>query len=105
MLDAVSMATSQESAATFVEGIDQSSIQVVWSGTAPVGEMKVLARNGKSNEFYELDFDESLPVTGNSDTMFILIKTSPFTEIKLRYERTSGTGTMTATINGKVIGA
>lgn len=105
MLDAVDMSTNQESAPTFVEGIDQCSILVHWVGTLPVGEIKVLARNGKLTDFYELDFDETLAVSGNDDSMFILIKTAPFTEVKLQYVRTSGVGTMTATINGKVIGA
>lgn len=105
MLDSVDMSASQESNPTNVEGIDQSSIQVVWSGTSPVGEMKVFARNGKANAFYELDFDETLVVSGNSDSMFILINCAPFTDIKLQYVRTSGTGTMSATINGKSIGA
>lgn len=43
----------------------------------------------------------SLPVTGNTGTLFVDVTTAAYA-IRLFYDRTSGTGTLQATIVGKV---
>lgn len=44
----------------------------------------------------------SIPISGNSDHGFIDVTVQAGYASRLVYTRTSGTGTMTATVNGKV---
>lgn len=84
--------------------LDKASIHVNWSGTAPVGELIVDARNGENDPWYTLDFG-TMPVTGNAGDHQLIFNEMPFTDIRLQYGFTSGTGTMTARISAKVTGA
>ena len=105
LFDAVSMATSSDSLETNVEQVDKASIMVYWTGTAPVGVLTVLAKNGSNDTYRALDFDEVINITGNSDYHVILMETLTFTHIKLHYEATSGVGNLTYIITAKVEGA
>ena len=107
MVDATSMAASFNSPAPYTNTInlDSGSIYVSWTGTSPIGEISVQARNGDNEPWYTLDFNTTMPVTGNSGDMQIVFSEMPFTSIRLVYTRTSGTGTMDAVISAKTEGA
>lgn len=83
---------------------DKASIHIVWAGSSPVGEIVVEARNGENDSWYTLDFD-TITVTGNSGNHQLIFNELPFTDIRLQYGYTSGTGTITARLTSKVVGA
>ena len=104
MFDEVDISTSQTSDATNVENLDKASIHIIWSGTSPVGEIKVQARNGEKNSWFDVDFGDTIDITGNSGDHVIIMNSMPFTHLRLTYTSTSGTGTLTGTIVAKQVG-
>lgn len=88
-----------------VQNLDQGSILVEWSGTTPVGTLTVEARNGESQSWYELDFNATMSVSGNTGSHQIVFNSMPFTDIRLKYAFSSGTGTLDAVITAKTVGA
>lgn len=98
------MGASIVSSVVNVINMDKASIAVSWSGTVPVGTLSVEARNGESASWYTLDFNVSMDVSGNTGAHQIVFNELPFTDIRLNYNRTSGTGTMDAIITMKVVG-
>lgn len=105
MIDAGDMSADITSEIVNVINLDKASIHIAWTGSTPVGELKVDARNGENDPWYELDFNTTLSVSGNSGDSQIVFNELPFTDIRLRYVRTSGTGSVDATISMKVVGA
>jgi len=104
MLDNISLASNASSGATSVINLDKASIHLDWAGTA-VGTVTVLARNGEQNPWYVLDFGTPISITSGSGDHQIVFNELPFTDIMLDYVRSSGTGTLTATLTMKVVGA
>jgi len=102
--DAANLAANATSSITNVENLDKASISIVFSGTAPVGVVTVEVRNGAKDSFQVLDMGSTINITGASGTHQLVFNELPFTELRLQYTRTSGTGTMDATFTGKVIG-
>ncbi len=106
MIDSVSMGASIESSVVNVQNLDQGSVFVEWSGgSTPVGTLTVEARNGENATWYELDFNSVMSVSGNSGSHQIVFNSMPFTDIKLKYTRSSGSGTLDAVITAKSVGA
>lgn len=113
MLDSADISTTQtQNGHTNVEGVDEATIMVEWSGTAPVGVISVQASNSEQDEFtkgtevwYDLDFGASIDVTGATGDHQINFTAMPFKAIRFVYTATSGTGTMTAHINATSLGA
>lgn len=105
IFDAQSLAATVSSNPTSCINLDKASIHVVWTGTAPVGVLTVQARNGELDAWYDLDFGAVISVSGASGEHQIVFNEMPFTDIRLVYTRTSGTGSLTATISAKVVGA
>jgi hypothetical protein len=110
MLNAVSMASNQTSSVTNVVNIDIAHILVEWSGTSPVGTLAVQARHNQEStnitgSWFDLDGLSAIAISGNTGSHQILLNELPFSEIRLVYTFTSGTGSLTATIQGKVVGA
>lgn len=111
MLNAVSLGATVTSGATSVKGVDKASILVEWSaGTSPVGTITVEARNGDGDgqtapTWYELDMGSAISVSGSSGNHQLVFNELPFTDLRIKYTRSSGTATMTATITMKAVGA
>lgn len=104
MFDAEDISISATSNSTSVINLDKASILISWSGTSPVGEIEVEARNGENADWVTLDI-ATIAVSGNTGNHRILFVELPFTDIRLQYLADSGTGTLTATITAKVVGA
>lgn len=118
VLNAVSMATSQTSAVTIVSRLSLINYALVWSGTSPVGSVSVQASDDYSlnaegavqnaGTWNNLPITVSgsaltaIPVTGNTGNGMIDIATAGFYAVRLIYTATSGTGTLTVTVNAKV---
>lgn len=118
VISSQSMAANITSSPTILQSITKLSYQAVWTGTTPVGTLSVqvsdnysLNQDGTQN--YAGDWNTltlnlngalvtSIPVSGNSGTIFIDVYVTAAYAGRLVYTRASGTGTMSATVNGKV---
>lgn len=105
MFDSTDISTNQTSEITRVITLDQASIHLSWTGTSPVGTITVEARNGDDDSWFELDLGGTVSISGNSGDHQIIFSEMPFTDIRLQYASTSGTGNMDAKLTMKVIGA
>lgn len=112
LLNSVDISTNQTQATpTSVINMDKASIRVNWSGTSPVGELFVEVRNTAEDaalapvgDWFALDFGSPITISGNSGEHLIIFTELPHNEMRLVYEATSGTGTLTATLTAKQVG-
>jgi hypothetical protein len=111
-------AASITSEATVLQSISNVSYEVSWVGTMPVGALKLQVSNtyslgadgtpANSGIWTDVPMDvdgayaTSIPITGNSGNGFIDVTLQAGYSTRLVYTKTSGTGTLTATIAGKV---
>lgn len=110
MFDNVDISGSQTSADTTVKTQDKAFVIIEWSGSSPVGAITVQARNykypvGPDSGWVTLDFGSAIAVSGNTGNHQLVFNEMPFTDIRLVYTSTSGTGTLSAYISSKVVGA
>jgi hypothetical protein len=98
--------TSQD---TSIINLDQVSIRVKWNGTLE-GEIRIEALQRKSNDlvqdsdWFELDFGNVILIDGTDDNHQIVFTQMPFTDFRLKFVHTSGSGLLEAKITGKQIG-
>jgi hypothetical protein len=106
------------SSVTIVQQISSVSYAFSWSGTTPVGTIKVQASNDyaidpsgavtNSGNWITLDLTyggstvSSVPVTGNTGAGMVDIVTGAYA-LRALYTKTSGTGTLQCKINAKVL--
>lgn len=111
MFDAADISANATSAATDVTPVDKASIHVRWTGTSPVGTLVVQYRNNNpdfatpTDPWMNLAFSAAITISGNSGEHQIVFNEMPFTDIRLVYTATSGTGVLTATLSMKSVGA
>lgn len=106
MIDAQSMGASITSGETSTKSLDQGSILVEWSaGSTPVGTITVEAKHGDNGSWYELDFGQTISISGNSGNHEIVFNSFPFSHLRIKYTRSSGSGTLSCTISAKAVGA
>ncbi len=112
------MANDITSAVTVLQSITAVSYSLSWSGSTPIGTAEIQLSND-----YSLNPDgsvdnagtwvtgelslagapvSSIPITGNTGTAFIDVEQTAAYAIRLFFNSASGTGTMQATIMGKV---
>lgn len=112
------MAASIISAPTILQSLTRVSYALTWAGAAPVGTVSVEASDdvtldavgGIANPgtWNPIPFDlagalvTSIPLSGNSGNGYIDIDGIGAYATRLRYTRTSGTGTLGVIVNGKV---
>jgi len=118
-VDSASMAADITSDVTILQSITGVSYSLSWTGTSPIGEASVevsndyaLSADGQTvmnaGTWTTIDLNvsgspaSSISITGNTGTAFIDIDSIMAYAIRLFYDRTSGTGTLIAYINGKV---
>lgn len=97
---------------TIIQKISKISYTCDWNGSSPVGEIIVEVSNDYSQNadgsvknagsWEQLPLSATASVTGNTGIGAIDIESS-FYAIRLKYIRTSGTGTLNVTIVGKVM--
>jgi hypothetical protein len=97
---AADLAGNVTSSETDVMGLDYARYDIAWSGTAPIGVMTVEYLKDGDATWATLDVG-TIAVSGASGTHEILFTELPFKRIRLKYTRTSGTGTMNAYITAK----
>lgn len=84
---------------------DKASIHISWSGSTAVGTITVEARNGENDSWYEINMGGTISVSGVSGDHQLLFNELPFTDVRLQYTSTSGTGNINAYLTMKVTGA
>lgn len=120
VIKAASMAAATiTSSPTILQSLSMVSYSVVWTGSSPIGTLSVQASNdvqigidgtvvagtGTWNTLYfnyNGSLVSSIPVSGNSGNGLINLSNLSFYAIQLVYTKTSGTGSLTATVTGKV---
>jgi hypothetical protein len=96
---------------TNVQYSDNVGLFFTWTGSSPIGTVYVDVSNDKvsgDNEptnWATLDFGSTVGITGNADTGLININQVPFSWLRVRYTRTSGSGTLTINLTTKQTGA
>lgn len=119
VFNAVSMASDQTSTPTVLSSLSSVSFDISWTGTSPVGTIEVQISNsyklnaagqqevaGSWTTVPVMDSSgsivSSIPVSGNTGSAFIdVVKTAGYA-IRLFFDSTSGTGSLTAVVTGKV---
>ena len=103
---------------TIIQNLSMVSYGCSWAGSTPIGVITVEVSNdysqfadGSVNNAghwkaltFEVDgvLTDELDVTGNAGVGFIDIDQCAAYAIRLKYTKTSGTGTLNVTMNGKV---
>lgn len=105
MIDSGDLSSNITSEITNTKNLDKASIHLSWTGTSPVGVITVEAKNGENDSWYTLDFGASISIAGNSGEHQLVFNEMPFTDLKLQYTATSGTGTIEAVYTAKTTGA
>ena len=117
ILNAVDVATDQYSAATNIEKVDEISLVFDWAaGLAgnPAGTISIEVQNGDS-AWQTFTYGHkagvlpttslTLAVSGASGSGYMVLKDCHFEKMRVFYDSTSGSGTLTATMVAKVLGA
>lgn len=104
MIDSADLSGNITSEIVNVQNMDKASIHVYWAGTAPVGTLTVEARNGANQPWFALDMGAAINISGNTGFHELLFNEIPFTDIRLQYVATSGTGTLNSAITMKQVG-
>lgn len=113
-----SMAGDLTSLPTVLQSISGCSYALSWSGSTPVGTAEIQVSNdyalnpdstvANSGTWTTVELNvagspaSSIAISGNTGNAFIDIEKTMAYAIRLFYDRTSGTGTLNVTINGKV---
>lgn len=95
--------SSVTSSTTEINYQDNAGIIVTWAGTSPVGQFFVDVSNDNTN-WVTLDFGSAVSISGDSGSHAIDMTQLPFSYIRSRYVKTSGTGTLNANLTIKEIG-
>lgn len=105
VFDEVDISSSQNSTFSSLEPVDKAVIHIEWTGTSPVGTIVVQSRMDESSNWVDVDMGTSISVSGNTGSHVLLFNEKPAPQIRLQYVRTSGTGSLTATLSANVTGA
>ena len=106
VLTSVDMSSDQSSNSLEVTYTDIVGCIVEWSGGdgTTAGIMLVEVQNGDS-AWSSLTLSTTPVVSGASGNLVINISSFSFEKMRFTYKRTSGTGTLTATISTKAVGS
>lgn len=80
--------------------VDDISAVYYWTGSSPLGEVKVYVQNGLS-PWTPLGVDPVAAVSGSTGDNNIMITNVSFEKIRFDYVRTSGTGSLNVIMTAK----
>lgn len=109
MFDEADMSANATSDVTNVINLDKASIIISWSGSSPVGAVTVEGRSFRAGAepvdsgWVTLDFDV-IAISGNSGGHQLLFNELPFSELRLQYAFSSGSGSLDAVLVAKQVG-
>jgi len=90
-----------QSAYTSIAYLDNISVQVKWTGTSPVGVLRIVG--SVNGEDFVVQPISAPPVNANSGNVMISFQNAGYQKVGLLYQRTSGSGTMNSWIGGKEV--
>lgn len=108
------MTANVTSVVSSVENLDSFTYLFDWSaGTSPVGTITLEVRHkipsrGTDAQFsawQALDFGETISISGASGAHSLSVQNKGFSEARLNYVRSSGSGTLNVSISGMTEGA
>jgi hypothetical protein len=76
-------------------------IQAIWTGTAPVGTLQVTCSNDGVNFSNDPEQASPVAISGASGNVMIKISNCAYEYVSVSYVATSGTGSITITVDGK----
>ena len=113
LVDAVSMATGFVSKPVNAQFQDNIGLQVAWTSSDAIGVIEVEASNDckvdgagnyLSGTFYALTFNPGLTQPDSNNGGYLVnINNFPFVYYRIRYTRTSGSGTLNVTTTSKEV--
>lgn len=96
-----SMAASITGPVTVIDRVDQLAYQVSWASANAVGTISVQG-SVDGVTFYDLTFDPPLAQPESDNGGYLInLALIPFTYVRLKYTRSSGTGTLKAWLSAK----
>lgn len=102
--DAQVVAADATSPITNVANLDNCSIALVWSASTLVANVYVQVRNGENDAWRDVDFGVVPSISGASGNHEFQFTQLAFTHMRMFVDRSSGSGTVTATITAKTVG-
>jgi hypothetical protein len=112
IIDNGDMSASITSDVTIIQNVSMLSFDISWVGSSPVGSMVVEVSNSYSQDasgnvknvgnWTALTLSAPANISGNSGTGFIDLEQLAAYAVRIRYARTSGSGTLNVVVNGKV---
>ena len=107
------LSTTITSKVSIIQNITLVSYDISWSGAAPIGDIAVQVSNtyavndqgipiNNNPTWATVILSAPTSISGNTGTGFIQLSDLSAYAIRLVYTPTSGTGTLTATVVGKV---
>lgn len=94
---------STTSNVTEVQYMDNIGIVINWTGTSPVGAVTIQVSNDQLT-WDDLDFGNTIDVSGNTGTHIIEITQLPFSYLRAKYTKSSGVGTLYSSLTSKQVG-
>lgn len=82
---------------------DNVGVIITWTGTSPVGAIVFEVSNNNST-WNSLDFGSAISISGNTGNHTVNINQLPYSFIRATYNKTSGTGTLIASLTSKQMG-
>jgi hypothetical protein len=99
-----SMSSNITSREVDVSQLDKAIIHCSWVA-GPVGEFQVEAQADTNDSWFVLDTSSAWSVSGSDSEAEIILNELPFKKIRLKWVRTSGSGTLSAYLSSKSVGA
>jgi hypothetical protein len=106
------MTTTITSAVTIIQNTSRISYDINWTGSSPVGTIFAQASNtyalnaagqvAEAGDWITIPLSTTAAVSGDTGTGFIDIQGIAAYAVRIQYVPTSGSGTLNATITGKV---
>jgi hypothetical protein len=103
ILDAGDMSGNLTSAPIPCDRLDNVGIQIMWTGT-PTGNFFADGRIHEDAPWTELDVNPAVVASGAASDWILSLTQVSFSEVRLRYVRISGSGSLTAWAMAKQVG-
>lgn len=103
IFDAGDMSGNLTSETIPCERLDNVAVQLMWTGT-PTGDFFVDARISEDAPWTELDLDPAVVAGGSASDWIMSFGQTPYSELRVRYVRSSGSGELTGWARAKALG-
>jgi len=101
LFNANSMSADATSSEVYLHGVDTAFITVDWNTSTAAGAITVEVLYDNTILFVPLNFSSAIAISGSSGAHQIKLREIPFTKIRVKYTRTSGSGVLNCWIQGK----